>query len=76
MRITSDGGGNIRVYRESLETNYTNDYVYPPPNPLFTMNFIAHILEGDCKSGVKLIKSDDGKVDTKLTKQNMQKFIF
>ena len=39
------------------------------------MDCLAHILEGACKAGVQLIKSDDGEVDTKLTRRNMQKCI-
>ena len=39
------------------------------------MNCLAHILEGACKAGVQSIKSDDGEVDTKLTRWNMQKCI-
>ena len=31
--ITSDGGGNLRVCREALESKYTNDYVFPHPSP-------------------------------------------
>ena len=34
MGITSDGGENIQVCREALESKYTNDSVSPPPNPL------------------------------------------
>ena len=34
---------------------------------------LAHILAGACKAGVKPIKSDDGEVDTELTRRNMQK---
>ena len=71
--INSDGGVNIRVCREALDLKYTNDSVSPPPNPLFTMECLAHILSGDCKVGVQSIKSDDGEVDTELTRQNMQK---
>ena len=41
--ITSDGGGNLRVCREALESKYTNDYVFSPPNPLFSMECLAHI---------------------------------
>ena len=44
--ITSDGGGNIRVFREALESKYTNGSVPPPPKPLFTMECLAHILSG------------------------------
>ena len=29
--ITSDGGGNLRVCREALESKYTNDSVFPQP---------------------------------------------
>ena len=31
--ITSDGGGNLRVCREALESKYTNDSVFPHPIP-------------------------------------------
>ena len=51
--ITSDGGGNLRVCREALESKYNNDSVFPPPNPLFTMECLAHILAGACKAGVQ-----------------------
>ena len=71
VEITSDGGGNLRVCREALELKYTNDYVSPPHKPLFTMECLAHILSGDCKSGLQLIKSDDGEVDTELTRRNV-----
>ena len=69
--IMSDGGGNLQVFREALELKYTNDYVSPPHKPLFTMECLAHILSGDCKSGLQLIKSDDGEVDTELTRRNV-----
>ena len=32
--ITSDGGVNLWVCSEALESKYTNDSVFPPPNPL------------------------------------------
>ena len=54
--ITSDGGGNIQVCREALESKYTNDSVFSPPKPLFTMERLAHILKGSCKAVVQLIK--------------------
>ena len=44
--ITSDGGGNLQVCRESLESKYTNDSVITPPNTLFAMERLAHILAG------------------------------
>ena len=50
--ITSDGDGSIQVFREALESTYTNESVFPPPNPLFTMECLAHILEGACNVGV------------------------
>ena len=39
------------------------------------MECLAHILVGACKAGVQSIKSDDGEVDTELTRRNMQKYI-
>ena len=31
--ITSDGGGNLRVFREAMESKYTNDSIFPHPSP-------------------------------------------
>ena len=73
--IKSDGGVNLWFCREALESKYTNDFVFFSPNPLFTVDCLAHILSGACKSGVQSIKSDDGEVDTELTRQNMRKCI-
>ena len=75
LGINSDGGGNTRVFRETLESKYSNEYVFPPPNPLFNMERLEHILEGSCKAGVQSIKSDDSEVDTELTRRNMKKRI-
>ena len=36
--ITNDGGGNLRFFREAMESKYTNDSIFFSPNPLFTMN--------------------------------------
>ena len=46
VRITSNGGGNLRVCREALESKYTYDPVFSPPKPLFTMECLVHILSG------------------------------
>ena len=73
--IKSDGGGNIWVCREALESKYTNDYVFFSPKPLFTMEFLANILAGDFKTTVQSIKSYYGEVDTELTRWNMHKRI-
>ena len=69
--ITSDGGGNLWFCREALESKYTNDSLFSSPNPIFTLDCLAHILSGACKARVKSIKSDDGDVDTELTRRNM-----
>ena len=52
LGIKSDGGGNPWVCMEALESKYTNKSVFPPPKPLFTMEFLAHILAGACKARV------------------------
>ena len=62
--ITSDGGGNLWVFREALESKYTNDSVFPQRKPLSTMDCLTHILAGACKAGLQSIKSNDGEVDT------------
>ena len=75
MGVTSDGGGNLWVCREALESKYTNESVFYPTKPLFTMDFLAHILAGACKAGVQSIKSNGGEADTELTRRNIQKCI-
>ena len=35
--ITSDGGENLQVCREALESKYNKDSVFSPHKPLFTM---------------------------------------
>ena len=51
--ITSDGGVNLRVCRDALESKYINDSVSPPPKPLFTIECLANILAGDYKAGAQ-----------------------
>ena len=75
MGIMIDGGVNIWVCREGLESKYTDDYIFSSPKPLFTMECLVHILSGYCKAGVQSIKSGDGEVDTEFMRQNMQKCI-
>ena len=75
LGITIDGGGTLWVFREALESKYTNYSVSPPPKPLFTMECLAHILAGAFKAGVQSMKLDDGEVDTELTRRNIQKCI-
>ena len=75
LGVTSDAGSNLWVYREALESKYTNDSVFSPPQTLFTMECLAHILAGSCKAGVQSIKSDYGEVYMELTRRNMHKCI-
>ena len=51
--FTSDGDVNLEVCREELESKYTNESVFSPPNNLFTMECLIHILAGACKAGVQ-----------------------
>ena len=51
--ITSDGGVNLRICMEAMESKYTNDSIFSPPKPLFTMECLVHILSGAYKAGVQ-----------------------
>ena len=73
--ITIYGGGNLWVYSWALESKYTNESVFFKPNPLFAMEFFAHIFSGACKAVVQSIKSDYGEVDTELRRRNIHKFM-
>ena len=46
---------------------------FPHPSPIITMECLLYILAGNFKAGVQSIKLDDSKVDTELTRKNMQK---
>ena len=44
--INSDGGGNILVCRESLESKYTNDSVFHQPSPYSQLNALHIYFHG------------------------------
>ena len=43
--------------------------------PMFVMECLSHVLDNACKAGVMDVKSDDGRVDTEVTRRNMQRCI-
>ena len=71
--ITSDGGGNIRLCREALESKYSNDSSFNHPSPSSPWSSLRIYWHIDLNVGVKLINSDDGEVDIKLTRSNIHK---
>ena len=46
MGFTSDGGGNIWVCREALESKYTNDSVFQHPSPYSPWSAFHIYLQG------------------------------
>ena len=38
--------------------------VFTPKKPLFSMEFLAHVIDGSCKAGVFNVQSEDGLLDT------------
>ena len=44
--ITSNGGGNLRVCREALDSKYTNDSVFPLPRPYSPWSALHIHLQG------------------------------
>ena len=60
VRIISDGGGNLRVFMQALDSKYTNESVFPSHKTLFTMDFLSHIFIGGCKVGVQSIRFNYG----------------
>ena len=73
--ITSDGGTNLVRCKAVLESTFDNTGMFDMENPMFLMECLAHVLANACKAGVMDIKSDDGRVDTELTRRNMQRCI-
>ena len=58
-----------------LESTFDNTGVFDLENPMFVMECFAHVLANACKSGVMNVKSDDDRVDTAVTKSNIQRCI-
>ena len=42
---------------------------------MFVMECLAHVLDDDCKAVVMDVKYDDGRVDTEVTRRNIQRCI-
>ena len=58
-----------------LESNFDNTVVLDLGEPMFVMEFFAHVLVNACKAGITYVKLDNGKVDTEVTRKNMQRCI-
>ena len=70
--ISSDETTNLATCKAILERNFYNTGVFDFEKPMFVMDCLYHVLDIDCKAGVMNVKSDDGRVDTEVTKRNMQ----
>ena len=67
-----DVGTNLARYKAILESNFNNTGVFDLGKPMFVMDFPDHLLDNLCKAGIIDLQSNDGRVDTKLNRRNMQ----
>ena len=73
--ISSDGGNNLARRRAILEITFDNTGVFHLGKPMFVMECLDHVLDNVRKAGVTDVKYDDGRVDTEVTRRNMQRCI-
>ena len=70
--ITSDGGTNLATCKAILESTFDNTGVFDLENPMFVIKCLSHVLANGCKAVVMDVKSDYFRVDTEVTRRNMQ----
>ena len=70
FHITSDGGTNLARYRAILEMG-----VFDLVKPMFLMQLISNLLSNSCKSVVIYLQYNYYRVDTEVTRRNMQCYI-
>ena len=73
--IMRDVGTNLARCKEILDSNFENTGFFDLGKPMFVMECLSHVLENDCKAGVMDMKSDNGKLDTEVTRKNIQRCI-
>ena len=69
--ITSDCGTNLVRQKAILESTFENKGVFDLENPIFVMECLDNVLINSFNSVVTNVKSDDGRVDTEVTRSNM-----
>ena len=70
--ITRDGVTNLTTRKAILESYFDNMAVFDLENPMFVIKCLSHVLANDCKALVIDVKSDYFRVDTEVTRRNMQ----
>ena len=73
--ITSGGGNNLTICKVILESTFDNTGVFDLVKPMFVMEYLDHVLANNCKSWVINVQHDDGRVDTEVTRRNIQLWI-
>ena len=58
-----------------LEITFGNMGVLDLDNPMLVIDCLSHVLDNTCKSVITDVKYDDDRVDTEVTRRNMQRFI-
>ena len=72
VRITGGVRTNLAICKAILGSNFDNTGVFDLVKPMFVVDCLSHVLANACKAGVMGVKSDDGMVDTEVTRSNMQ----
>ena len=73
--VTRSGGTNLVRCKAILEITFDNTGVFDLGEPMFVMDFLAHVLANSRKSGLMDVQSDDGRVDNEVTRINIQRCI-
>ena len=62
--INSDDKTNLVSCKAILESTFDNTGVFDLEKPMFLIEYLAHVLDNDCKAGVTYVTYYDGRVDT------------
>ena len=73
--IPSDGRTNLARFKAILENNLDNKGVFNLGNTVFVMECLDNVLSNVCRSGVMDLQYDYDRVDTEVTRRNIQRYI-
>ena len=73
--FTCDCGANLKKCSHIICSELDRIAVFTPNKPIFQMEHLEYVIAWSCKAGVVDVKSEDGSLDTSITRANFNKSI-
>ena len=70
--ITCDGRTNLAICKAILESIFEHTGFFELGNTVFVMKCFAYVLSNACKSGVMYVQYDYGRVNSEVTRRDIQ----